>query len=159
MAGTVTSLKPKSGRKGRIHVHLDGTYAFSLAGVLAASLRLGQELSEEAVEALKQENMIRIVRKFITQLNQMSKLKNVHVLLDDSAEDYLARKGYDPKMGARPLARLIQNELSQPLSREMLFGDLKRGGTALVSAKDDALVIDIQGIPAPEAEMVADVVL
>ena len=110
-------------------------------------------------DALKQENMIRIVRKFITQLNQMSKLKNVHVLLDDSAEDYLARKGYDPKMGARPLARLIQNELSQPLSREMLFGDLKRGGTALVSAKDDALVIDIQGIPAPEAEMVADVVL
>ena len=60
MAGTVTSLKPKSGRKGRIHVHLDGTYAFSLAGVLAASLRLGQELSEEAVEALKQENMVEV---------------------------------------------------------------------------------------------------
>lgn len=58
MSGTVTSLKAKAGRKGRVHVYLDGRYTFSLAGVLAARLRIGQEIPEEEVEALKQEDAI-----------------------------------------------------------------------------------------------------
>lgn len=91
--------------------------------------------------ALAQENMIRIVDKFIGQLNTMAKAKNVYVDLSDDARDYLARKGYDPKMGARPLGRLIQNELSQPLSRMMLFGDLKAGGHARVYMDGDVLKI------------------
>jgi ATP-dependent Clp protease ATP-binding subunit ClpA len=103
--------------------------------------------------ALKSENMIRIVKKFIAQLNKMANSKGVTIALGDDAFEYLARKGYDPKMGARPLARLIQNELSQPLSRAMLFSDLKRGGMVLVSVADDALVLDIQATPLPEAEV------
>lgn len=91
--------------------------------------------------ALKQENMLRIVEKFIGQLNKQAQDKGVTIELNDAAMDYLARKGYDPKMGARPLARLIQNELSQPLSREMLFGALKGGGVAMVSIEDEVLKI------------------
>lgn len=89
--------------------------------------------------ALKQENMIRIVDKFIGQLNKQAQDKGVTIELSDEAREYLARKGYDPKMGARPLGRLIQNELSQPLSREMLFGALKGGGVAKVGVEDDKL--------------------
>lgn len=58
MGGKVTSLKAKAGRKKRVHVHLDGSYAFSLAGVLAARLRIGQELKDEDVEALEHEDAI-----------------------------------------------------------------------------------------------------
>jgi ATP-dependent Clp protease ATP-binding subunit ClpA len=92
-------------------------------------------------QALKQENMIRIVDKFIGQLNTQAKEKGVEIILDIEAREYLAQKGYDPKMGARPLGRLIQNELSQPLSRLMIFGALKAGGTALVGVKDGQLSV------------------
>lgn len=60
MGGKITSLKTRSGRKGRVHVHLDGSYAFSLAGVLAARLRIGQQLSEEEVKALEKENVVEV---------------------------------------------------------------------------------------------------
>lgn len=91
--------------------------------------------------ALKQENMLRIVEKFVGQLNAQAGEKGVIIDLDQAAKDYLSRKGYDPKMGARPLGRLVQNELSKPLSRMMLFGVLKQGGTAKVTVAGDALVI------------------
>lgn len=91
--------------------------------------------------ALKPENMLLIVDKFIGQLNKQAQEKGVEIILDSEAKSYLATKGYDSKMGARPLGRLIQSELSQPLSRLMLFGALKQGGTALVSVKDDKLFV------------------
>lgn len=91
--------------------------------------------------ALKSENMLMIVEKFVTQLNKQAQEKGVTLNLTDEAKDYLARKGYDPKMGARPLSRVIQNELGKPLSRLMLFGALKNGGTAEISVEGDALVI------------------
>ena len=91
--------------------------------------------------ALKSENMLMIVEKFVTQLNKQAQEKGVTLNLTDEAKDYLARKGYDPKMGARPLSRVIQNELGKPLSRLMLFGSLKNGGVAEISLQDDALVI------------------
>lgn len=92
--------------------------------------------------ALKSENMLMIVEKFLAQLNKQALEKGVVIKLSDEAKDYLAVKGYDPKMGARPLGRVIQNELSKPLSRLMLFGDLKMGGMASVKLENDALVID-----------------
>jgi len=106
--------------------------------------------------ALKSENMILIVDKFIGQLNAMAKLKNVQIMLSDKAREYLAVKGYDPKMGARPLNRLIQNELSQPLSRAMLFGDLKNGGTAMVDADEGALIVQTFPTPPATPEVVAE---
>jgi ATP-dependent Clp protease ATP-binding subunit ClpA len=91
--------------------------------------------------ALKSENMIRIVQKFMGQLNSQAQEKGVTIEATDAALDYLARKGYDPKMGARPLARVIQNEVSKPLSRLMLFGLLKSGGIAHLDVDGDALKV------------------
>lgn len=92
-------------------------------------------------KALKSENMLMIVEKFLSQLNKQAQEKGVTINVDEAARNYLARKGYDPKMGARPLSRLIQDELSKPLSRVMLFGALKNGGLANVTVNDDKLVI------------------
>ena len=97
--------------------------------------------------ALKSENMLMIVEKFLGQLNKQAKEKGVTIELTPEAKEYLATKGYDPKMGARPLSRVIQNELSKPLSRLMLFGALKTGGLASVKLEDNALVIDHDAIP------------
>lgn len=95
-------------------------------------------------KSLNRSNMIHVVGKFITELNQLAASKNVNLVVDSEAMDWLATKGYDPKMGARPLARVIHNEIKKPLSREMLFGKLKSGGTASVSVQDGALVIQYQ---------------
>lgn len=97
--------------------------------------------------ALKSENMLMIVEKFLGQLNKQAKEKGVTIELTSEAKDYLATKGYDPKMGARPLSRVMQNELGKPLSRLMLFGALKTGGLASVKLEGNALVIDHDAIP------------
>jgi ATP-dependent Clp protease ATP-binding subunit ClpA len=91
--------------------------------------------------ALKSENMLRIVDKFIDQLNELAAAKNVVVNIDQAVKEWLAKEGYDPKMGARPLSRLIQSELKKPLSRRMLFGNLKNGGHAHVVMIDGKVVI------------------
>ena len=59
--------------------------------------------------------------------------------LTEAATDYLAKKGYDPDNGARPLARVIQEEIKGPLGEELLFGALENGGHVVVDAKDGAL--------------------
>jgi len=100
--------------------------------------------------ALKRENMLHIVDKFIAQLNKQAQEKGVEITLSEEARDYLASKGYDPKMGARPLSRLIQNELGKPMSRLMLFGALKNGGVARVEVVSNMLVIH------PEAKEVLE---
>jgi ATP-dependent Clp protease ATP-binding subunit ClpA len=92
--------------------------------------------------ALKSDNMLMIVDKFMAQLNKQAADKGVVITLNEDAKGWLARKGYDPKMGARPLARLIQDSIGKPLSRRILFGDLKTGGTAQVSVVDDVLAFN-----------------
>jgi ATP-dependent Clp protease ATP-binding subunit ClpA len=89
---------------------------------------------------LTKENMGLIVDKFIGQLNKLAADKQVTITLGADAREWLADKGFDPKMGARPLARLIQNSIKKPLSREMLFGELVNGGTVKVTAGKDGLV-------------------
>jgi ATP-dependent Clp protease ATP-binding subunit ClpA len=91
--------------------------------------------------ALKSDNMLMIVDKFMAQLNKQAGDKGVVINLSEEAKGYLARKGYDPKMGARPLARLIQDEVSKPLSRMILFGSLKDGGEVQIDLADEKLVI------------------
>jgi ATP-dependent Clp protease ATP-binding subunit ClpA len=88
---------------------------------------------------LTRENMSLVVDKFVDQLNKLAAEKNVTIQLSQEAREWLADKGYDPKMGARPLSRLIQSSIKVPLSREMLFGKLKQGGTVSVQVKADAL--------------------
>ena len=79
---------------------------------------------------------------FIASLNELAAARNVIVDVDTAAKDWLAEKGYDPQYGARPLKRLITDTISQPLSKRMLFGDLKNGGRATVTVVDGKL--DVQ---------------
>lgn len=91
---------------------------------------------------LSKDNMGRIVDKFIGQLNELSAKKRVNIVLDTAAKEWLVEKGFDPKMGARPLARIIAENIKKPLSREMLFGKLKDGGAVTVTVADDKLSFD-----------------
>lgn len=82
---------------------------------------------------LTPEVMSRVVDKFVDELDAQLMDKKVQLHLSDEARAYLAEKGYDPKFGARPLSRLIENEIKQKLAREMLFGSLSQGGSATVT--------------------------
>jgi len=94
-------------------------------------------------EKLKPEIVRVIVDKFIKELNDQIKDKHVEIVLDSNSREWLAKKGYSPKMGARPLGRIIDKDIKSPLSRRMLFGDLKEGGRVFVTLKDDKLEFDI----------------
>lgn len=76
--------------------------------------------------------VLKIVDKFLIQLEAKLAAKNVDFEVNDEAKNWLADKGYDPKMGARPLARLIDQEIKKPLSQEVLFGKLEKGGRVTV---------------------------
>ena len=90
-----------------------------------------------------------IVKKFVGELNTQLKDKGIEIVLESSAAKWLAEKGYDKKMGARPLARLIDNKLKTPLSRRVLFGDLVNGGLVTVSVVKDDLEFTIVELPKP----------
>lgn len=92
---------------------------------------------------LKQETVVRVVDKFIAQLEAQLTEKNVAIQLSEEARQWLAKKGYDPAMGARPLARVIQEHVKRPLAEELLFGDLVDGGTVHIKVKDDKISFDI----------------
>lgn len=100
---------------------LDGTITFA---------RLGKEV------------MMKIVGKFLVELKDMVTDKDVEIEVTDAALDYLVDKGFDPKMGARPLQRVIDQEIKRPLSRQILFGDLKEGGKVTIDLKESKLVLE-----------------
>jgi ATP-dependent Clp protease ATP-binding subunit ClpA len=91
---------------------------------------------------LTPEIMRRVVGKFIEELRGQLKQKNVRIILSDEATQWLAAKGYDPLYGARPLARLIQTEVKDALSDEVLFGTLRKGGSVKIGLKDDKLAFE-----------------
>ncbi len=81
-----------------------------------------------------------IVGKFAGELRAQLAARAVTIELTEAATEYLAKKGYDPDNGARPLARVMQDEVKRPLSDELLFGALEHGGHVVVDAKDGAIV-------------------
>ena len=85
----------------------------------------------------------RIVDKFISEMDEMLQKKKVELELTPAARSWLAEKGYDPKYGARPVARLIQSEVHEKLIDEILFGPLANGGKAVVDVVDDEIAIVI----------------
>lgn len=91
---------------------------------------------------LSEENIGHIVDKFIGELNVLAGNRNVAVQLSEEAKEWLVEHGYEPTMGARPMARLIQSKIKKPLSIAMLHGSLKDGGTFNVTVKDDDLITD-----------------
>lgn len=80
-----------------------------------------------------------VVGKFIYQLESQLSERNVTISLTEAATSWLAEKGYDQAMGARPLARLIANEIKKPLADEVLFGKLQKGGSVKIDVQEDAL--------------------
>jgi ATP-dependent Clp protease ATP-binding subunit ClpA len=92
---------------------------------------------------LSKPNMEMIVKKFVNDLQSLIKDKTVNIIVSPAALDLLVEQGFDPKMGARPLSRIIDNKIKKPLSREMLFGRLKNGGTVLVDAINRDVILAI----------------
>ncbi len=92
---------------------------------------------------LPTEVVARVVEKFILQLELQLADRNVHITLDDESKAWLTTKGYDKLYGARPMSRLIQEKIKQPLAEELLFGKLVHGGEVHVRLKDDALAFEI----------------
>jgi ATP-dependent Clp protease ATP-binding subunit ClpA len=99
--------------------------------------------------SLNQNTVIQIVKKFVGELNTQLKDKGIEIVLNNAAAKWLAEKGYDRKMGARPLARLIDNKIKSPLSRRVLFGDLVDGGRVGIDVANDDLTFTVSEIPKP----------
>ncbi|MFQ3348330.1 MAG: ATP-dependent Clp protease ATP-binding subunit ClpA [Paracoccaceae bacterium] len=95
-------------------------------------------------ETLGKKVILEVVQKFILQLEAQLFDRNVHVELSEEAASWLAEKGYDDKMGARPLGRVIQEHIKKPLAEELLFGKLVKGGIVRILVKDGALDLVIE---------------
>lgn len=84
---------------------------------------------------LSDDQIIKIVDKFLALLETKLVAKNVELIVTQKAKNWMAKEGYDPKMGARPISRLIDNKVKKPLSTEVLFGELSKGGKVIVDVK------------------------
>jgi ATP-dependent Clp protease ATP-binding subunit ClpA len=87
----------------------------------------------------------KVVEKFILQLEAQLSERQINIEISSDASDWLAKRGYDQQMGARPLARVIQEHIKKPLSEEVLFGKLTKGGTVRIMLKGDALDFEYLG--------------
>ncbi len=98
---------------------------------------------------LSKEVIMQVVEKFVLQLEAQLMDRNVHIELTPEAAQWLGDRGYDDKMGARPLGRVIQEHIKKPLAEELLFGRLIKGGVVRVAVKDDRidLIIEEPGKP------------
>ncbi|WP_138469443.1 ATP-dependent Clp protease ATP-binding subunit ClpA [Poseidonocella sp. HB161398] len=94
---------------------------------------------------LPREVILQVVDKFVLQLEAQLMDRGVSIELTPEAAAWLADKGYDDRMGARPLGRVIQEHIKKPLAEELLFGKLAKGGTVRVAVKDDK--IELESIP------------
>jgi ATP-dependent Clp protease ATP-binding subunit ClpA len=87
--------------------------------------------------ALTPETIMRVVDKFLMQLDEQLAEKKVEASFTDKLKAYLAKKGFDPLMGARPMARLIQDTIRRALADELLFGRLQHGGKVTIDLGED----------------------
>ncbi|CUH77185.1 ATP-dependent Clp protease ATP-binding subunit ClpA [Tritonibacter multivorans] len=94
---------------------------------------------------LPKEVILQVVEKFVLQLEAQLMDRNVSIELTRKAAEWLADKGYDEKMGARPLGRVIQEHIKKPLAEELLFGKLSKGGLVKVGIKDGKLDLRLEG--------------
>jgi len=95
-----------------------------------------------AFAPLSQKTMLRVVDKFIDELTSQLEERHIRIRLSSAARRQLAERGYDPRYGARPLGRLVQQEISDPLASEILFGALKNGGVAQVGFRQGKFCFD-----------------
>jgi ATP-dependent Clp protease ATP-binding subunit ClpA len=102
-----------------------------------------------AFDPLSPSTMGSIVDKFVKELAGQLAERSVTIEMTQAARSYLAEKGYDPDFGARPLARLIQEEVKQPLGEELLFGALEKGGSVVVGIADTLIEDERSGEKSP----------
>lgn len=95
-------------------------------------------------KALDTKTILYVVNKFLMELEVQLEPKHVVMEIDDAARNWLATNGYDKKMGARPMAKLIQEQLKRPLAEELLFGKLNKGGHVVVTVEKDKLKFAIE---------------
>jgi ATP-dependent Clp protease ATP-binding subunit ClpA len=95
-----------------------------------------------AFESLSFANIERVVDKFINELRDQLADKNVTLELTEAGRAWLAKKGFDRLFGARPMSRLIQSKIKEPLANEILFGSLQNSGTIVVDEKDGELKLE-----------------
>ena len=98
---------------------------------------------------LPKETILQVVEKFVLQLEAQLMDRHVSIELSKAAAEWLADKGYDEKMGARPLARVIQEHIKKPLAEELLFGKLAKGGLVKVAVHKGELVLKLEGPAKP----------
>ena len=106
-------------------------------------------------QALGFDHILRVVDKFMIELEAQLHEKNVTLSATPTARDWLAQHGFDPLMGARPMARIIQDNIKRPLADELLFGKLINGGRVSVDVRDDKIVVE--SYPEPEKLLPATV--
>ena len=94
---------------------------------------------------LPKDTILQVVEKFVLQLEAQLMDRHVAIEMTTEAASWLADKGYDDKMGARPLSRVIQEYIKKPLAEELLFGKLSKGGLVIVSVKDNKIKLDLKG--------------
>jgi ATP-dependent Clp protease ATP-binding subunit ClpA len=97
----------------------------------------------------------RVVDKLIVEVETQLEQKGVQLTVEDAARSWIAEKGYDPKMGARPMARVIQEHIKRPLAEELLFGRLSGGGQVQVSVSADGSKLEFECTPAQLPEVTA----
>jgi ATP-dependent Clp protease ATP-binding subunit ClpA len=90
--------------------------------------------------------IMKVVEKFVLQLEAQLMDRNVTFELSEAAAAWLGDKGYDDRMGARPLARVIQEHVKKPLAEELLFGRLTKGGLVRVVLRDDKIALEIEEV-------------
>ena len=106
---------------------------------------------------LDKATMTKIVKKFIDELNSLIKDKNISVKTTAESVEYLITKGFDSKMGARPLQRTIDDMIKKPLSKEILFGKLTNGGIVEISVENDSLKLNVlELLPVEKVKVTVD---
>lgn len=136
----------KNSREGEGEIDMKNAFAPEFLNRIDAIVRF---------HSLKRENMEMIVDKFVGELGKQAARSNVTLELTAAARTWLADKGYDPAMGARPLARVIQDTVKKPLSRAMLFNMTPAGGHVVVDLIGDRIELVVQS---KEAEATPEVV-
>lgn len=100
-----------------------------------------------AFNQLTMDNIKQVVDKFVDELKIQLVDKEVEISLTETAREWLAKKGFDKLYGARPMSRLVQQKLREPLAEELLFGSLENGGNVVVDIKDDDVNLICKGAP------------
>jgi ATP-dependent Clp protease ATP-binding subunit ClpA len=100
--------------------------------------------------------MVKIVNKFIDEMREQVKDKGIRIKINNEAIDWLIEKGFDAKMGARPLQRTIDKEIKRDLAKMMLFGELKNGGWVTISIEEDKILLTAK-VKTPKLPLIATI--